>query len=303
MCNLKTVSLFIALCISILSFTSTTAQDRMVQFSTMIQENDTTGARKLLEDWEQATPKDPNLFIAQYNYYVNLSRQRVVGITRKAPSSDAFTIYDSTGKTVAYLDETELYDEDYAQKAFSAINKGIALYPNRLDMRFGKIYFLGQIKDHHTFTNEIITTIHYADSIKYKWRWSNNEPLDEARKMFYSSTHDYILTLYETGDDSLLTNMQAIANTVLKYNPDHVESLSDASIVYILKGDNESALKYLLRAEQIAPKDVIVLNNIAEAYARMKKKDMAITYLNKMIKYGNDEDKTYAQQKIDDLNK
>lgn len=52
--------------------------------------------------------------------------------------------------------------------------------------------------------------------------------------------------------------------------PNHVESLNNVALTYLVAGNYDKALFYLLRDETLAPKDVIVLNNIAEACKRQR---------------------------------
>mgnify|MGYP003380295723 CR=1 FL=1 len=63
---------------------------------------------------------------------------------------------------------------------------------------------------------------------------------------------------YNTENDDLLDNMKRIAETVLKYYPDHIESLSNLSIVFMLQKQYDKALEPLLKAEKLNPKDYIV---------------------------------------------
>jgi tetratricopeptide (TPR) repeat protein len=95
--------------------------------------------------------------------------------------------------------------------------------------------------------------------------------------------------------------MRQISEAVIKYYPDHVESLANIALTYLIAGDFDKALPYLLKAEQVAPKDVVVLNNIAETYKRKNDKGKAKVYYEKVIKYGNKEDADDARQKIKEL--
>jgi tetratricopeptide (TPR) repeat protein len=94
---------------------------------------------------------------------------------------------------------------------------------------------------------------------------------------------------------------RSISEAVIKYYPDHVESLSNIALTYLIAGDYDKAIPYLLKAEKAAPTDVIVLNNIAEAYKRKGDKTNAKAYYEKIIKFGNKEDIEDARRKIESL--
>jgi tetratricopeptide (TPR) repeat protein len=95
--------------------------------------------------------------------------------------------------------------------------------------------------------------------------------------------------------------MRQISEVVIKNYPDHAESLSNIALTYLITGEYDKALPFLLRAEKVAPKDVVVLNNIAEAYKRKGNKANAKTYYEKVIKYGNKDEVEDARQKMKGL--
>jgi tetratricopeptide (TPR) repeat protein len=113
----------------------------------------------------------------------------------------------------------------------------------------------------------------------------------------------YQVQLYNTGDDSLLNDMGKIASAVLKYYPDHIESLSNLSVVYLLQKEYEKALEILLRAEKINPEDYIILSNIAQAYKLKGDSVNSIKYYKLTIKYGDDQAKQFAKEQIQTLEK
>jgi tetratricopeptide (TPR) repeat protein len=194
-----------------------------------------------------------------------------------------------------------VFNKDIAKKGIDKIEEGIKLYPNRLDMRFGKIYALGQLEDWGEFTNEIINAIRYSKTNKNQWTWTNNEKQSDGKDFFLSSLQDYQLQLYNTNNDSLLDNMAQIAEEILKVYPKHIESLSNLSISYLIKGEYENALIPLLKAEKINPQDNVVLNNIAYAYKMKGDKTKAVEYYEKVTKYSTGETKESAQQQIEAL--
>ena len=274
-------------------------QDFETKFRDLYSANDTNAQAVLLKEWELAKPKDPELFIAYFNHYVNLSRREIVTMDSFSKSRNAFAITDSvTGKTVGFMNSSIQYVPAILQKGFDKINQGIALHPLRLDMRFGKIYMLGQSENYPEFTKIILQTIEYGNTIKSAWLWKEDKPLDDAVNFFLKSMQDYNYTIYDTEDDNLLPYMRQISEAVLKYHPNHLESLANIAMTYLIIGDNDKALPYLLKAEKINPKDMVILNNLAEAYKRKNDKVKAKVYYEKMIQYGKPDEVEYAKEKL-----
>lgn len=285
-----------------LSLCAIAQQDFQKNFKDLSEKNDTAAQSRLLKGWEAAKPKDPELYIAYFNFYVKKSREELISLDEK-PKKESFQLSDSgNGKPVGYLNFSTCYRSDILQKGFDYIDKGIALHPDRLDMRFGKIYMLGEAENYDMFTKVIIETIDHGNSIKDAWLWKEAKPLEDAKRFFLNSMQDYISTLYNTENDDLLPYMRQISEAILKYNPDHVISLANVALTYIIKEDYDKGLSYLLKAEKIDPKDIIVLNNIAEVYVRKKDNPNARIYYEKIIKSGNKEEVDDAREKLKKLN-
>jgi len=276
------------------------AQNYKGEFDKLLKEKDTTAQRQLLQKWQQANPGDAELFIAYFNYYFLASRQEMVSLSASNNQQTALEITDSTGSQVGFLSDEFDYDSALLKKAFQYIDKGISTHTARLDMRFGKIYALGQIENYESFTNEIIRAIEMSNKLKSQWVWTNNKKVEDPEKFFLSAIQDYVVQLYNAGDDQL-SSMRRIAKAVLKYYPKHVESLSNLAITYGVQGDYDKALESLLQAEKIMPRDAVVLNNIATMYERKGDKLNAIKYFELTAKHGDKDTKDEAVKKLKEL--
>ncbi len=289
----------IAILISQIGF----SQDFQSEFQKYCQTNDTINQLNVLTEWNSANPKDAELFTSYFNYYFMKSRQEVLTLSTDEPNGEGLVLKDSLNQTAGYLGSQIYYDQTELKKGFDKIDEGIKLYPNRLDMRFGKIYALGQITDWENFTSEIIKTIEYSSKNNNNWTWTNHENYDVEKKEFLLDIQTYQLQLYNTRNDDLLKNMREIANKVLEYYPNHIESLSNLSITYLLIGEYDKGIEPLLRAEKINPKDYIILGNIAQGYKLKGDKKKAIEYYEKTAEFGDERAKEYAKQQLTELKK
>ncbi len=288
------MALFVATCIW--------GQDFEEQFNAAFQEQDTTQQRAVLMEWEREEPQNPELFTSYFNFYFRLAQQEVMTLTKEQPNGEYLTLEDSTGKTTGYMVSNMSYQMDTLVKGFEKIDQGIALHPNRLDMRFGKIHVLGLVESWPALTEEIVKAIQYSAQNHNQWTWTHGEKRDEGENFFLSALQDYQLTLYNTNDDALLMNMRTIAQEVLKYYPNHVESLSNLSITYLLTKDYDKGLEALLKAESIKPGDGIVLSNIAQAYKLKGDISNARRYYAKMLELEDPQAVAFAKQQISLLN-
>jgi len=276
------------------------------QFNKLLSKKDTAGQAQLLTQWEAADSSDPELYIAFFNYYANKSLKEIIVLGDDPKGDQVLELQnqDSTaGDPPAYLYSDTYYDSVLLNQGYRYIDKGIEKFPDRLDMRFGRIFMLGETRDYTTFTTLIIQTIDYSAINKNQWLWTDGKPLDNPQHFMLSSIQDYQTTLYDTQDDSLLNNMKSIAEAVLKYYPDHIESLSNIAVVFMLQNEYDKALEALFKAEKLNPEDAIVLSNIAQAYKLKGDIKNSIKYYERTIKYGDSEMQTFAKNQINALEK
>jgi tetratricopeptide (TPR) repeat protein len=274
---------------------------RNEKFKALRKENDTTKLKKFLSEWEQSNPNDPELYTSAINYYYSQSKKEIISIVPEQTKKQGFELTDSSGKVVGFLSSSMGFDPNKLAMTLSYANKGIDRFPNRLDIRFGKCYVLGQIGDYDNFTTEIIKAVEYSTGIKSDWLWMGNKKLDDGEKFMLGTIQEYLKQLYDTENDSLLKNMQQIGDATLKYYPNNVEILSTTSVAYMLSKEYDKALAYLKHAEQLNPKDFIVLNNIAQGYKLKGDKANAIKYYELTEKYGDERAKEDAKRNIKEL--
>jgi tetratricopeptide (TPR) repeat protein len=296
--------IFTPIFVFILCFTTQVfGQSYRDKFNQLCEKQDTAGQIKLLNEWEIKQSNDPELYVSFFNYYFQKGKTSHLGIQPEATNQEGLKINDDNGKTVGFISEVTGFDDNEVNKGLDYIDKGIKSFPNRLDMRFGKIFVLGKLKRYNEFSDEVVKTIEYSNINKNAWLWSNNKAEKDGKMLMLGSIQNYVLELYNTNDDALLENMKQIAESVLKYYPDHIESLSNLSIVYMLKNQNDKALEVLLKAEKLDEKDYIVLGNIAQAYKKLGNKKEAIKYYKKCVKLGDKPSVEYAKEQIKILEK
>lgn len=298
----KALSLII-FCLAFLFYAN--GQNYKEKYDDLPSSKDSEERINFLQEWEKSAPDDPELYTSYFNYYVNKARQELIEINSIKPNDRESLEITPEGEEnsdpTAYLYSQVYYDYEPVFQGLKYIDEGIKRHPNRLDMRFGKIYILGESKDYESFTSEIIKTINHSAKNNNQWLWTNNEIIQNAEENFFDAIQDYVVTLYNTNDDDLLENVRLISEEIIKHYPNNTVSLSNISIVYIITERYDKALKFALKAEKVSPDDTIILNNIAYIYKTIASKDEAIEYYKKVIKFGDEEEIEFARQQITEL--
>lgn len=287
------ISIAVILCSNLVS-----GQQYKEKFEHLRAQNDTLQVIQLLAEWEKAAPNDPEFYVSATNFYFARARIETISLTPGQTGTQSIPLTDSTGKPAGYMNSSVDYKPDQVLLALGYLDKGIARFPTRLDMRFGKCYELQKISDYDDFTSEVIKTVEYSGQIDNKWLWMNNAALDSGEQALLETIQDYMREMYDTEIDSLLGNMKQIGEATLKLYPNCIPILSSTAVANLLTKNYDTALAYLKRAEKLNPTDFIVLNNIAQAYKMMGDKAGAIKYYQLTEKYGDDEAKRQAQENI-----
>lgn len=278
-------------------------QDFRAEFQRLFAEKDFGGMETLLKNWEKLEPNNPELYVSYFNFYFNKSREEVVTLTSE-PTSDETVKLSKEGddKAVAFLGSQVRFEKESFEKGIAYINKGIRKFPDRLDMRLGKIYAMGQVGNFQEVSNELIKLIERSDQNKNAWLWMENKRVKNPLPFMLDAIQDHIVGLFNAGPD-FIENFKTVAETVLKFYPKSVKNLSNLAVYYLVRMEYKKALEPLLRAEKIAPRDYIVLNNIAFSYYSLGEKEKAIKYYELVFKYAPGELKEGAREKLLELKK
>lgn len=228
----------------------------------------------VLDVWKLATPEDAEYYVAEFNYHVNLAYNEVMGILPDLPQGEAFAITDSTGEVVGYMGSYLSWDSVHTELALQTIRKGIAAHPNRLDMHFGYIHFLGQAKYWEDFAVAIEGVLAQDAANDHHWSWSDNESFNEPN--FPSFFQDYQVALFDEQDPALFPYNIRISNAVLKYYPEDIPSISNLGVIAYYQEDLEGATVHFQRAVDLDPSDMIVVFNLAYMYETLGDVEKAV---------------------------
>lgn len=280
------------------------AQDYYAQFKELVNKQDTVAERTVLRRWHAAQPGNADLYTAYFNFYFNKGRTSILSLSPQRPIGKSIALSKKgRKKPVAYLgDGGYSYNQAYLNKAFAVIDTAIVKYPNRLDMRFGKTAVYGVLGDYNHFADEIINTIIYSAANHNQWIWSQDQIIPDGKDFLLSNVQTYTKQLFDAGD-AQLDNVERVSRAVIAQYPDQVEALSDAAVVQLMHNKPDAALLLLLKAEQLRPKDYIVLNNIAYSYKLKGDNTNARRYYNLVAENAPDEEeKKKAEENIKKLN-
>ncbi len=268
----------------------TIAQDYNNTYEELMMTGQQTKIPALFELWEQETPDDENLYITAFNHYMTIAReQRIIRPTETDSTS-------SEGDT--FVSSEVMFNDSLFNISQSFINKGIKKNPRRLDMHFGKIHALWLKGNHRDQTSEILGLINLGDKLKHDWLWSGNEQPEDSKQLFTSSIYQYVENLYTS---NRVDYVQQISERMIQSFPKEIANYSNLGAAFLMKADYKNALKYFKKAYKLDKKDIIVLNNLGHTYDMKEKYPKAIKYYELIKEYGSEDERDFAQEKINDI--
>lgn len=246
---------------------SLSAQSFSDSFYDALNSDNLAQQRSILAQWSESSPDDIDLHIARFNHYIN----RCMSTADNPAAADAL-----------------------ADSGLAVIDRAINLFPDRLDLRFGKIFFLGEIRQWQPFADEIITTLNRSESIGHRWQYPNFD--QGGRQLIIEGVQDYLYTLYEASQAApadgspaaqasltpaqtdVMPHIRRVALRAAQLFPAEPSFLSSLAYTYIAEADYPTALRHLNRAEQLAPNDPAILQQLVDIHTRMKNKKQANIY-------------------------
>ena len=296
---MKRSLLFIFLTVSLAG--SITAQNNWYErYRECINDSSLEYSRQVIEQWEQAEPESPDVYAAWFNYYYKMSRDEVMQMTPIPPEDgrQALEFEDSTGAPV-YMYEAQVFDDSLLAIANEKIDKAISLYPDRLDLPFGKLATFFMLEDYDSAMPVLHQVIERSHLNGNQWLWTLNTPVGEdGETMFKSSMQDYFSRLFDADLDG---EAMQLVEWLLQYYPDEVMFRSDKASLLAITGNSDQALPLFLSIHKDYPDDNIVTSNIAYIYKTMGDKKNALKYYRLLSDCGDEEMEELARQAISEL--
>ena len=227
------------------------------------QKNSDEKIEKMLTQWESENPDDVDLYIAYYNYYVNKAKKN--GLTDCYEISEDYygeylALNDKDGNFVCYELMYTFYDDELSAKAFEYFDKGIELYPNRLDLRFGKTYFCYLREEYDREYSVLEEAVEYGKIINNQWLWSNNEKCEDD--FMKETIHEYVSYFFDDINPKKLEYVKKFSELFVKNYLENPVAYNDLGLYYVYKSDFVNVKKYFEEAFKYDDTDLVVAYNL-----------------------------------------
>lgn len=258
-------------------------------------------AEQTLRDWEKQQPNDPEYYIVRFN----LLEQEAEAL--KPKSGGMHVVYqEDLEKAMKNGELDKTMSEEKAnqkqmlallQQATDVLRKGIALAPDRLDMRFGlaKTY---EAWEEPALQVQVLRDA-LADHAKttIPWRWRDGAPLPQPEAEFWPHALEGYANYYwqekqlvlpqdmhPRDEDQAKEYGRQLAELSIQYYPHSSLGYFNLGIYYSLKEQWANAATQLQKADALQPNDPYTALNLARTALKQKQKAEAQRYLQRIQK-------------------
>lgn len=279
---------------------SPTVSEEYSAFLKLLRSKDTAAQRKFLAQWEGIGQQDPEFYVCYANYYMNLAKKEVINMTTVPPEAgeESFAINDSVGNVVGYLRSQTIMDAELSAQSLVWLNKGIARFPQRLDLLFGKVYLFGKQFQYDSFGTTLLSAIEKSVDNQFAWQWSKGVALQDGKQFLFSTCQDYIGQLFEAEDSAAWLWIEPISLALLEIDPKNVPCTSNLAVANMMLQRWEEALIHLKKAHELDPKDDVVLANMGYCNLQLRKKAEAKKYYSLLKKSSEPEYQKLAKEML-----
>ncbi|MDE7123782.1 MAG: hypothetical protein K2N93_05690 [Alistipes sp.] len=240
---------------------------------------DTTAWNRWFAEREAAAPTDARLWIDRFNHLFNRSRQSLLVLrgtddTERLPgeSDQVLLLKDSTGRQAGTFSQRIVYDEALLRRAFDAIDRGIALHPDRLDMRLGRAAACRYAERWLPMTETLLALIDRAEQNGGGWLSPEGEPKRVApAELVADYLQDYVNELFDRAvPEPRNEAAEALERLLLRettYCPASAVACNNRAAWLYGSGEPDAALEWFIRASEADPDDPMIRFNIGCLYA------------------------------------
>jgi len=245
------------------------------QFRAAFRAGDLAAADKVLVAWEKATPKAPDFYVAKFNMLLKQAERVEV---RPAAADNP------PSKPTGVL----RYDLATMTQAATTLQKGIALAPDRLEMRFGLAKGHEMAGQPGPLLQTLPETLEAREKNGKPWRWRDGEALPAPEPAFVpAAVEPFASAFRKQPGNSGLENGRAVAELMEKYFPQNSLGYFNMGVYYAHLNKPQEAYEKMQQADALQSRDFSTLMNLSEYAIELKHKDAAKEYLDRLRKMPN----------------
>lgn len=262
---------------------------------------DTTAWIRYFDAWESQTPDDAQLWIDKFNYWIGRAPEECIVIDGNAcPKSDqAFELQDENGNAAGALYTTTIFDDRLVDRAVEALDRGLALYPDRFDMHMGRAAAYRFADRPADAANSLRMTLDRCSINGGRWidGHSGSAISIDMRTLVEEYVQGYVCDMLSDGSDDPEDPGQIALRRLLDREaellPGSVVVQNNLGVLFCGYGQYDRALEHFVEAHRQTPDDIYAILNIAYVHRLCGHDEEAVGWYSRLL---SSDDPTAAEQ-------
>ncbi|MDE6160242.1 MAG: hypothetical protein K2F77_01145, partial [Muribaculaceae bacterium] len=250
-------------------------------FNAWLIDGNYAAADSVLRLWESATPDDPELYSARFNYRINQSREEILVLSGDTnPDGEHLVLTDSAGTEAGSISSRTIWNDSIVELATHEIDRGIAACPDRLDFRLGKACAAAVSGRYALCAQTVEAMLERCRENGFAWLTTNGAPQDSASALVADASFDRLRDIFTAETDVTDSIARGLAVKILELYPTDAKVLNIAGGLELAAGNADMALKYFDAAINATPDDPLPLLNKAYLLHQRDESEAAVQICN-----------------------
>ena len=302
------LSFLLALALPLTLLAQTAQEDYVRRYNNLVSRVGPAGVgvETLLDKWAEDHPDDLEQLLARFSFWftkaqttnvIQLSQDRYLGREPLLP------MIDSLGRKSNFFEDVT-YDDEMFGQALEALDKAVALNPQRLDLRLLRIDALTAYEKGSP--DMALSALKALADENYRqhpaWTHGSVEKVDD--EVFKAFIQDYCFSFFRLGTDSSAEAFKSLSEHMLNYSKNDPLFLDNIGSYWLVsKKDYKKAQKYYDQVLKKHPDDVTAIRNGVLLARQKKDVKLEKKYLTMLAQYGETEvDRQSAAARLQALN-
>ena len=258
------------------------------QFKALKKAGDDAAIIQFLEKAATEEADNPEYYANAGNYWWGAGgavavTQLKAGDYKLDPQS--FAIVDpKTGKQVGAIGKAGDLDPTLPKKAIEVLSQGAEKFPGRADIALGLAHIQKKLDLKEGYVKTLTALLAQAKKEPDSLEWTLGGKLPSAPETFLPETvQGYSSALFNANTPATDKLCVQLLDSVIDTYPEHPFAYNLKGALADATGKPEEALKMLTLAHEKAPKDSLILANVARAHVKLGQKDKAIATFEKAL--------------------
>lgn len=246
-------------------------------------------AERVLREWEARQPRDPELYNTRFTLWINeadLDRQTVLGGMHFAVEKDAVVLGESGPYGPSREDRVTVRQADSLfHLATAKLRAGIALFPERLDMRFELVKAYQSWYAPSAQVRVLREALAWRQSVASQpWTWREGSVLPQPENQFLPRALEEYATFYlfdtvRSDGRRTLEHSRQLAGLLIAYYPASSRGPFSLGLYYMQAQQWPQALEQLKKADALQPAEDYLLRSLIETALKLKLKLETADYI------------------------